>query len=166
MGAGRRPFSILTGGPDEPGTDREQSTVTETYATVTFPPGRYGRRRERRRPRRWVVAALGALVVVAGVLVAADLTRRYGDGRPYSATVERFYDVTDEQVVVEFRVVVPEGGTAVCAVRARASDGREVGREEVTVSPPPGETYPLVRHRLATTGRPVTGEVQRCWPAE
>jgi hypothetical protein len=48
-------------------------------------------------------------------------------------------------------------------VRARAADGSEVGREEIPVDPPAGVTRPRVVHRLATTERPVTGEVQRCW---
>jgi hypothetical protein len=113
-----------------------------------------------------VPVALGAVVVVAGVAAAVDLAQRYGPGRPYDASVERFYDVTEAQVVVEFTVVVPEGGTAVCAVRARARDGSEVGRAEVTVDPPPGVTRPLVSHRLPTSARPVTGEVQRCWAGD
>lgn len=137
--------------------------MTET--SVTFPPGRYGRRREPRRSRRWVSALLLALVVLAGTLIAVSLYLRYGDGRAYDVTVTRFYDVTDDQVVVEFTVVVPEGEAAVCAVRARSADGAEVGREEVRIDPPPGETRPVVTHRLSTTQRPVTGEVQRCWPA-
>jgi hypothetical protein len=104
-------------------------------------------------------------VVLAGTGMAYLLAQQYGAGRPYSATVERYYDVTDDQVVVEFTVVVPDGEVAVCAVRARAEHGGEVGREEIRVDPPDGVTRPLVVHRLATTERPVTGEVQRCWQA-
>jgi hypothetical protein len=139
--------------------------VTETNATLSFPPGRYGRRREPRPVRRRLRAALVGLVVVAGVALAYQLTGQYGAGRPYSPTVERFYDVTDEQVVVEFTVRVPEGEAAICAVRARPDHGGVVGREEVRVDPPPGIGRPTVVHRLATTERPVTGEVQRCWQA-
>lgn len=139
--------------------------MDETNTTPTFPPGRYGRRRERRRAPRWVPVALGAVVVVVGVIVAMSLAERYGPGRPYDATVERFYDITDEQVVVEFTVTVPEDEAAICAVRARAHDGSEVGREEVRVEPEPGVTRPHVVHTLATSEEPVTGEVQRCWRA-
>jgi Domain of unknown function (DUF4307) len=139
--------------------------VTETNATLTFPPGRYGRRREPRPGRRWVRAVLVGLVIVAGLLIAYQLTRQYGAGRPYDPAVERFYDVTDRQVVVEFTVRVPEGEAAICAVRARGADGAEVGRDEIRVDPPPGITRPTVVHRLVTTERPVTGEVQRCWHA-
>ncbi len=105
------------------------------------------------------------MVVVVGTLIAVSLYERYGAGRPYDATVLRFYDVTDSQVVVEFTVVVPEGETAICAVRARSADGAEVGREQVRVVPQPGDTHPRVTHRLPTKERPVTGEVQRCWRA-
>ena len=145
--------------------------MTETNATpapsLAFPPGRYGRRREPR-PHRWwrrtLFAVLVAGVLLAGTAVALTLGQQYGTGRPYGATVVQFHDITDSQVVVEFTVVVPEGETAVCAVRARNSAGAEVGREEVRVDPPPGERQPRVTHTLNTTERPVTGEVQRCWP--
>lgn len=144
--------------------------MTETYTTLEFPPGRYGRRRAPRRGRTRtgtaLVAALTAGVLVAGGAAAYVLGQRYGDGRPYEATVERFHEITDSQVVVEFRVVVPDGETARCAVRARNADGAEVGREDVRVDPLPGELRPRVVHTLATDARPVTGEVQRCWPAE
>lgn len=141
--------------------------VSQTDTTM-FPPGRYGRRREpgRRRRLRLVTTATALLaVVLVGAAVAYSLGQRYGPGRPYDVTVERFYDVTDNQVVVEFTVYVPAGEAAVCAVRARAYDGSEVGRQEVRVEPAAGVTRPHVVHRLTTTGRPVTGEVQRCWPA-
>lgn len=145
--------------------------MTEMNATgapsLSFPPGRYGRRREPWRRRWWrqvLVAVLMVGILLAGAAVAVVLGQQYGTGRPYGATVVRFYDITDSQVVVEFTVVVPEGETAVCAVRARNAAGAEVGREEIRVDPPPGQRQPQVRHTLTTTERPVTGEVQRCWP--
>src|ERR687891_390099 len=99
--------------------------MTETNATVTFPAGRYGRRRDpRRRSRhRWLPAVLIVAVIIVGTAMAYQLNRQYGAARPYHPTVERFYDITDEQVVVEFTVRVPDGETAICAVRARAADG-------------------------------------------
>lgn len=144
--------------------------MTETYTTFEFPPGRYGRRRAPHRGRtragRALVATMTAGVLVAGGVAAYVLGQRYGDGRPYEATVERFHEITDSQVVVEFRVVVPDGEAAWCAVRARDAAGAEVGREDVLVDPPPGELRPRVVHTLATDARPVTGEVQRCWRAD
>jgi hypothetical protein len=112
-----------------------------------------------------MLAALVAGVVAVGTISAQQFARQYGPGRPYHPTVERFYEITDRQVVVEFTVAVPAGETAICAVRARAAHGGEVGRDEIRVDPPPGVTRPLVVHRLATTERPITGEVQRCWQA-
>ncbi|HEY8474832.1 MAG TPA: DUF4307 domain-containing protein [Natronosporangium sp.] len=141
--------------------------MTETNATISFPPGRYGRRRDpRRRGPRWLPAALLTLVVLAGLGMAYQLNQQYGPTRPYHPTVERFYDLTDDQVVVQFTVRIPEGEAAICAVRARAADGREVGREEVRIDPPAGVTRPRITHRLATDARPTTGEVQRCWRAD
>lgn len=120
-----------------------------------------------RRPLRLaLLAAAVSGVVLAGTAMAYALGQQYGPGRPYDATVERFYDVTDDRVTIEFTVVVPEGEAAVCAVRARARHGGEVGREEVRVEPAPGTTRPQVVHRLPTSERPVTGEVQRCWAAQ
>lgn len=150
--------------------------MTETYATPGgenppggFPPGRYGRRRQPGRAPRWarlaMLAALVASVTAVGITSAVVFARQYGPGRDYHPTVERFYDVTDSQVVVEFTVRVPAGQTAVCAVRARAEHGGEVGRAEIRVPADPEADRTRVVHRLPTTERPVTGEVQRCWRA-
>ena len=145
--------------------------MTETNATPApggFPPGRYGRRRAPRRGPRWVrlamLVALVTAVAAVGTISAREFATQYGPGRAYHPTVERFYDITDRQVVVEFTVRVPAGETAVCAVRARAGHGAEVGRQEVRVVPEPGADRTRVVHRLTTSERPVTGEVQRCWP--
>lgn len=152
-----------------------------------FPPGRYGRRRESRRApfNRVAVVVLTIAVVGIGAVAAGVLSQRYGPGRPYDAVVERFYDITDDRVVVEFSVVVPDGETAICAVRARNADGAEVGREQVRISAagdsptgdsligdprtgdsPTGGPRTWVSHTLATNDRAVTGEVQRCWRDE
>jgi hypothetical protein len=127
-----------------------------------FPPGRYGRRRERRR-RPWLAPALLAVVVVGGVLMAARLYQLYGDP-DYDATVIRYTGITDSRIVVDFQVRVPAGGTAVCAVRARAYDGAEVGRAEVPVSAAPGQRLATTSYQLTTNRRPFIGEVVRCRP--
>jgi hypothetical protein len=94
------------------------------------------------------------------VAVATALYLRYGDP-DYRARVVSYTDVTDRQIVITFRVRLPEGRGAVCAVRARSSDGAEVGRAEVPV--PAGTAE--VRYTLTTTARPFVGEVLRCRPA-
>ncbi|SCL27916.1 protein of unknown function [Micromonospora nigra] len=143
--------------------------MTETHATVppgapVFPPGRYGRRREpgRRRP---VLTTLLALAAVAALgLVSLRLYQQYGNPA-YDAQVITYTEITDGQVVVDFRVTVPPGGSAVCLLRARDRDGAEVGRETVTVAAAQGEREIIARHRLATDSRPFIGEVVRCRPA-
>jgi hypothetical protein len=147
---------------------RRATTVTETHATTSpgapvFPPGRYGRRREPRRRRPVVVALLLVAAVAVCSLVALRLYRMYGDPA-YDAQVITYTDITDAQVVVVFRVTVPEGGSADCVVRARSRDGAVVGREDVRVDAAPGETRPTVTHRLPTSARPMLGEVLRCRP--
>ncbi|MCZ7420835.1 MULTISPECIES: DUF4307 domain-containing protein [unclassified Micromonospora] len=142
--------------------------MTETHATLgpdapVFPPGRYGRRRAPRR-RRPVLAALLAVVVVATLTaVSVRLYRQYGDPA-YDAQVISYGDITDDQVVVDFRVNLPDGGSAVCVLRARDHAGAEVAREEVPVTAVAGQPHVTVRHRLATTARPFIGEVVRCRP--
>ncbi|MFC0527986.1 DUF4307 domain-containing protein [Phytohabitans kaempferiae] len=140
--------------------------MTETHATTdagrpVFPPGRYGRRREQRRRRPWLVALLLAVVVAAGAALSVRLYRQYGDPA-YDGQVLSYTDITDTQVVVEFRVTVPEGGEAICVIRARSRDGAEVGKAEVHVDAPPGESHPVMTYRLVTTARPINGELVRC----
>jgi hypothetical protein len=136
--------------------------VTETPATApVFPPGRYGRRRRPRTGRRWVLPVLAALVVLVGVGAATRLYGRYGDPT-YDATVIRYTDITDTGVAVDFRVRVPAGGSARCALRARSYDGAEVGRAEVTVTAAEDERSVTARGIVPTTARPFIGEVVRC----
>ncbi|MFB6393905.1 DUF4307 domain-containing protein [Polymorphospora lycopeni] len=144
--------------------------MTETRATTQpgasmFPPGRYGRRREARRTRPWIVGALVAVLVIGGLGLSVRLYRMWGDPT-YDAKVITYTEITDRQILVDFQVTVPEGGSAVCVLRARSRDGAEVAREEVRVDAPAGEKHPVVRHRLATSARPMIGEVMRCRAAD
>ncbi|MEU4470131.1 DUF4307 domain-containing protein [Micromonospora sp. NPDC023888] len=144
--------------------------MTETHATISpgapvFPAGRYGRRRapggERRRN---VVAALVLLALVATLtVISVRLYRQYGDP-VYDAQVITYTDITDTQVLVDFRVTVPAGGSAVCVLRARDRAGTEVARDQITVTARPGDRHVTTRHRLTTTARPFIGEVLRCRP--
>jgi hypothetical protein len=142
---------------------RRGSPVTETRATQpVFPPGRYGRRRDGRR-RILVPAVFGVLVIGASLLLAVKLYRQYGDPT-YDAQVVSYTQITDTGVLIEFRVRIPAGGTATCALRARAYDGAEVGRRVVTVSAPAGsgDQQVTAREPVPTSGRPFIGEVVRC----
>jgi hypothetical protein len=102
-----------------------------------------------------VFILVGVLVAILALTVALYL--RFGDPA-YRAQVVSYTDVTDEQIVIKFRVRLPDGEGAVCAVRARSRDGAVVGRADVPV--PAGRTE--VTYRLATTARPFVGEVTRC----
>lgn len=142
--------------------------MTETKATTSsaapvFPPGRYGRRRAPRRRRRWVAAVAALVTVLAGLALAVRLNQLYGES-PYDTELVRFTDVTDTQVVIQFRVNLPAGEAADCTVRARNRAGAEVGRAQLRVPPNP-DPRPVVTYRLVTSERPVTGEIRGCGPA-
>jgi hypothetical protein len=142
---------------------RRGSPVTETRATTpAFPPGRYGRRRD---PRRRLLGPVlfAVLILGASVLLAVKLYGQYGDPN-YDAQVIRYTGITDSQVVIDFTVRVPPGGSATCVLRARAYDGAEVGRREVTVTAAPGERQATASEPVPTTARSFIGEVVRCRP--
>jgi hypothetical protein len=134
--------------------------VTETHATAKYPPGRYGRRREPRPHRRWPVVVVAAIVGLAGIAIAWRLFQQYGP-QEYEPQVQRFYNVSDDGISVDFVVRKDAGKEATCRVRARSASGEEVGLAEVDV-PKGAET--LVTYRLATSDRPVTVEVPACGP--
>jgi hypothetical protein len=136
--------------------------VSETHATTpaatpVFPPGRYGRRREPARRGRTVAMVALLAVLAATVALAVRLYQQYGDPA-YGSEVISYTDITESQISVRFRVHLPAGEGAVCAVRARARDGAVVGRAEVPV--PAGSRE--ITYRLATSARPFIGEVVRC----
>ena len=141
--------------------------MTETHTTVPtgapiFPPGRYGRRRQPAGRRRPLLVGLLAVAMLAALgLMAVRLYALYGHP-DYDAEVITYTQITDSQIVVDFKVTVPEGGSAVCVLRARSRDGAEVAREEVTLTASADERQVTAQHRLTTTARPFLGEVLRC----
>ncbi|GAA2391530.1 DUF4307 domain-containing protein [Dactylosporangium salmoneum] len=134
--------------------------VNETHATSKYPPGRYGRRREPQPRRRWLMLTLAAVVAVAGLAIAWQLYVQYGP-QEYEPQVQRFYNVTNDGVTVDFVVRKEAGKRATCSVRARSASGEEVGLAQVDV---PTGAEALVTYRLATSDRPVTAEVPACGP--
>jgi hypothetical protein len=145
-------------------TRRGQRLVTisdnETHDTPKYPPGRYGRRREPRPNRRWLTAVLAGAVLLAGLGVTWQLYQQYGP-RDFEPQVQRFYDITDDGITVDFVVRKAADRRAVCSVRARSADGQEVGLAQVEV---PAGAAAAVTYRLATSRRPVTVEVPGCSP--
>lgn len=133
-----------------------------------FPPGRYGRRRAGigagapvRRTSRWLTGLAVMAVVIGGLAISFKLYDQYGD-RDYHGQVLAF-DTAEDSVSITFEVYKPAGEPAVCRVRARSADGAEVGMALVEVTA--AESHTTVDYVLQTTGRPVTGELQRCFAA-
>jgi hypothetical protein len=134
--------------------------VTETHATSPYPPGRYGRRREHRPPRKWRVAVAAVVVIAAALAITVRLFQQYGQPE-YDPQVRRYFDVADNGISVEFEVRKPADKVGTCIVRARGASGEEVGKADVD-APLGGRV--LVTYRLATSQRPVVVEVPRCGP--
>lgn len=133
---------------------------------LAFPAGRYGRRRDpaRQRRRRWVAWLAGALVVAAGLAIAVKLYDQYAHP-VYEVMNLNVTDLRDDAVTVSFDVRVPAGEGASCTVEGHTRDGRQVGSEVIDVPPGgAGDTLVHVTHTLATTARPMTGEVPGCGP--
>ncbi|WP_045746560.1 MULTISPECIES: DUF4307 domain-containing protein [Actinoplanes] len=135
--------------------------MSETHATTAvFPPGRYGRRRDGR-PRRW-------LPITAAVLFGAGLigiTMQYYDKfgqTDYTADIIGWNEPSDTELVIQFRVQVPEGGTATCMLRARDYDGFEVGRRSVRIPAPAGGGSVEVSESIPTKERGSVGDVMGC----
>ena len=135
--------------------------MSETHATTpVFPPGRYGRRREGKRRRLVPIVATGVFALVLGGLTVAYY-EKFGQ-TDYKADIIGWSVRSDTEMVIEFRVRVPAGGTAMCVARARDYDGFEVGRERVSIPAPPGGGSVEVRESLPTDERAAVGDVMGC----
>jgi Domain of unknown function (DUF4307) len=133
--------------------------AARTHPQPVFPPGRYGRRREPTPPRRrWLIAIVALVVIVATLGISIKLFQQYGQPE-YAPQVLRYFDVTNSGISVEFEVQKPADKVGTCIVRARAKSGEEVGAANVDV--PLGDPV-QVTYRLTTTARPVVVEVPRC----
>jgi hypothetical protein len=134
--------------------------VTETRATPTFPPGRYGRRREPAPRNRWVMLIAAVVVLGAALAISIKMFQQYGQPE-YAPEVRRYFDVTKTGISVEFEVRKPADKIGTCIVRARSASGEEVGAADVDV---PVGAVVRVTYRLTTTDVPVSVEVPRCGP--
>lgn len=129
------------------------------------PPGRYVGRpgygdpaAERRAAVvRWTLSVGMALVLA--FLVYGAVQR---NTNPYSVQVVRVVYGSD-RVTISWTVSKPTG-PAVCVVRSRSQDGREIGRAEVPVAAPVG-AEDVQTYTLTTSGTPVSGEVVGCGAA-
>jgi hypothetical protein len=137
--------------------------VNETRATTpAFPPGRYGRRRDGKR-HRIAPIVIGLIVIVASVALTVRLYRQYGDTN-YDSQIVGWTGVTEEQIIINFTVRVPAGGSASCLLRARSYDGVEVGRRMVTVTAQGDDTTIEAGEPVQTSARASVGDVIDCQP--
>ncbi|SDE28200.1 DUF4307 domain-containing protein [Glycomyces harbinensis] len=141
-------------------TQTTEGRVPET-ADVTFPDGRYGRRRAPRRRRPAVTAVLLVGVVAAGLFAAWRLSELYGQNE-VSERLLGYDDSVAGQVDITFEVYKPAGEGATCAVRSRDLAGAEIGYAEVAI-PADGSTRVEMTYTLSVEGEPNTGEILRCW---
>jgi hypothetical protein len=135
--------------------------VSETHATApVFPAGRYGRRREGSR-RRWPSIVITALFAVGIVALSVQFYNKFGEG-DYDPQIIGWSDPTPAELVIQFRVLVPEDGSATCMLRARDYDGFEVGRRSVTVTGKPGGGSVEVSESVPTKSQASVGDVMGC----
>ena len=128
---------------------------------IERPTDRYGRQRLTRRTRRWIAAGLTALVLAAGVAIAAVAFVRFGGG-DVTGELAGYRVVDDETVEVTASVTRDDPSQpVVCIVRARSYDGSETGRREVLVPPSKAQTVQVTT--IVKTSRPaVVGDVYGC----
>ncbi len=128
---------------------------------IERPTDRYGRQRPTRRTRRWIAAGLTALVLAAGVAIAAVAFVRFGGG-DVTGELAGYRVVDDETVEVTASVTRDDPSQpVVCIVRARSYDGSETGRREVLVPPSKAQTVQVTA--IVKTSRPaVVGDVYGC----
>jgi hypothetical protein len=104
---------------------------------------------------------VAVVILGASMLLGVKLYGQYGDPT-YDAQVISYTGITDTQVMIEFTVRVPPGGSATCALRARSYDGADVGRVEVTMTAAADEQQIRASRPVPTTSRAFIGEVLRC----
>lgn len=128
---------------------------------IERPVARYGRQSLPGRTRRWILVALVALVVVAGVILAVTAWHKF-DGGDVKSELTAYELVGDDSVSVTIGVTRPDPSRpVVCIVRARSIDGSETGRREILVGPSDQKTV-QVTAVVKASKPPVVGDVYGC----
>lgn len=104
-----------------------------TATAPVFPPGRYGRRREPRRGRRWLAYLLLAPVLAAGLWLTMKLYDQYADSTNFEPIVTGFTVVSDQRVEIRYEVGKSDRRPATCRLQATGQSSNEVGYAEVSV---------------------------------
>jgi phage tail tape-measure protein len=132
-----------------------------THTPTSRPQARYGRSVVSRIPRRWTIVALGALVVVAGLLVAVIGYHRFGTSDVKGTTAG--YRVIDDQTAsITISVTRSDPSRPVdCIVRVRSKDGSETGRRELLVPPSDAATV-QVTTTVKSFEPPVVADIYGC----
>jgi Domain of unknown function (DUF4307) len=125
------------------------------------PPARYGRQRQSRRTRGWIIVALTLLILAVGVAVADVGYQRLGRS-DVAGTLGGYRLIDNETVEVTITVSRADPSRpAVCIARGRSKDGSETGRREVLVAPSTQESVQVTT--IVKTSRPaVIGDVYGC----
>ena len=128
---------------------------------IERPAARYGRQQLTRRTRRRIALGLTALVLVAGVAIAAVAFSRFNSS-DVKGEMGAYRIVDDETVEVTLSVTRDDPSQpVVCIVRARSYDGNETGRREILVAPSTAATV-QVTTTVKTSRPPVVGDVYGC----
>jgi hypothetical protein len=133
--------------------------MTET--PISRPEARYGRSRLSRIPRRWVILMLGALVVVAGLVVALIGYHRFGTS-DVKGTMAGYQVIDDQTASITISVTRSDPSRPVdCIVRVRSQDGSETGRRELLVPPSDAATV-QVTTTVKSFEPPVVADIYGC----
>lgn len=115
------------------------------------------------------VTRIGAVVLAVVSLLAAYAFARPLAGSPQTVRFDVLgFDTLDDRDAVTIRWTVdrPIGTEVICVLRSRNREGAEVGRAEVPIPAQTSSDRVGVEYTIVTVGRPVTGEVTDCGPAD
>ena len=123
-------------------------------SAIRRPEGRYDEPRRLPRPLAYALAGAVGVLVLLGTFLAWQRSSAHRS----SASVISYRAVDDHHLEIRFDVAKDAGSTVVCALRAVASDGAEVGKKDVTVGPGPR----VVTATVPTSRLAAVGEVVGC----
>ncbi len=122
---------------------------------------RYGRPGMSAPTRRRVAIALGVLVLILGVVLAAVAYQRF-EGNDVEGTMSAYQVLDDQTVSVTISVKRKDPSRpAHCIVRVRSRDGSETGRREILVPPSTQKTVQITAV-VKSYKPPYVGDIYGC----